>query len=118
MAGWGTDEEAIFVSLQKLDKDPAAIAKVKEVYKTTTRDGARDRVRSEMSGTELDLALELLGAGGEGGPMVGGAPGTAPRSRPPRKRLHSAMEEWGTDEEAIYAALIPFNRDAGQARRS
>ena len=56
MAGWGTDEEAIFVSLQKLNKDAAAIAKDKELYKKTYSSELEDDIRDEMSGTELALA--------------------------------------------------------------
>jgi hypothetical protein len=115
MAGWGTDEEAIFVALQELDKDPTAIAALKKAYQDTYKEDLEAEICSEMSGSELDLARELLGAGGAGKtPMVGGVPGTAAEMEAAAQRLHTAMAGWGTDEEAIYAALLPFNRDAAK----
>jgi hypothetical protein len=114
MAGWGTDEEAIFVSLQKLNKDAAAIAKVKELYKKTASSELEGDIRDEMSGTELALACELLGVGGK---AVGATPGNDAEILAVVKRLHSAMDQWGTDEEAIYAALIPFNRDPAKVEK-
>jgi Annexin len=114
MAGWGTDEEAIFVSLQKLNKDAAAIAKVKELYKKTYSSELEGDIRDEMSGTELALACELLGVGGK---AVGATPGNDAEILAVAKRLHSAMDQWGTDEEAIYAALIPFNRDPAKLEK-
>lgn len=111
MAGWGTDEEAIFVSLQKLGKDATAIAGLKKAYKDKYSDDLEAELRSEMSGSELDLALELLGIAGKT-PMVGGAPGSPADIKAAAQRLHGAMAGWGTDEEAIYATLLPFNRDA------
>jgi hypothetical protein len=115
MAGWGTDEEAIFVSLQKLEKDATAIAALKKAYQDTYKEDLEAEIRSEMSGSECDLALELLGAAGAGKtPMVGGAPAGAADIDAAAQRLHTAMAGWGTDEEAIYAALLPFNRDAAK----
>ena len=116
MDRWGTDEEAIFVSLQKLNRDPAAITKVKDLYKTTHGDDLEAEIRSEMSGSELDLALELLGGGAKAG-VGAAAPGTDDEFKTAGKRLHAAMSGPGTDEEAIYATLIPFNRDAAKTAR-
>lgn len=109
MAGWGTDEEAIYAALQKLGRDPAATAKVKELYKATHGADLEDEIRSEMSGSELDLALELLGAGTKAG--VGTAPGTDDEYKGAAKRLRGAMDGLGTDEEAIHATLVPLDRD-------
>jgi annexin-like protein len=114
MAGWGTDEEAIYASLRKLEKDPTAIAALKKAYKDAYKEDLEDELRSEMSGSELDLALELLGAGGAATPMIGAVPVTPADMKAAAKRLHEAMAGWGTDEEAIYAALIPFNHDAAK----
>jgi hypothetical protein len=114
MAGWGTDEEAIYVSLQKLGKDATAIAALKKAYKDAYSSDLESDIRDEMSGGELDLALELLGAGSGTGATVGAVPATDADYKAAAKKLHTAMEGWGTDEEAIYAALVPFNRDAAK----
>src|SRR5262245_5340659 len=114
MAGWGTDEEAIYVVLQKLGKDATAITKLKEAYKAKYGDDLEAEIRSEMRGSELRLALELLGVVEDPaeGPKVGGAaPGSPAEFSSAAKRLYAAMKGWGTDEEEVYAVLIPFKRD-------
>ncbi|MEA2529219.1 MAG: hypothetical protein QOG89_863, partial [Thermomicrobiales bacterium] len=113
MSGWGTDEEAIYVSLQKLQKDATAIAALKKAYKDAYGSDLESDIRDEMSASELDFALELLGAGGKGA-TVGTAPTTDAGFKAAAKALHTAMSGWGTDEEAIYAALLPFDRDAAK----
>jgi hypothetical protein len=113
MAGWGTDEESIFVALQRLRRDPAAIAALKGAYQARYGDDLEAEIRDEMSGSELDLALELLGvAPGGGAAVAGGPPATPAELETAARRLHSAVSGIGTDEEAIFATLIPFNRDA------
>jgi|GEM_PF-1616783 len=108
MDRWGTDEEAIYVALQKLNKDPAAVAKLKDTYKKKFSQDLESDIRSEMSGTELALALELLGAGGS---AVNAAPASDADYKASAKRLHAAMKPAGTDEEGVYAVLIPLGRD-------
>jgi hypothetical protein len=113
MAGWGTDEEAIYVVLQKLGKDATAITKLKKAYKDKYGDDLEAELRSEMSGDELRLALELIGVIDDPskGPKVGAAPGTPAEFSAAAKRLYAAMKGWGTDEEEVYAVLLPFKRD-------
>ncbi|WP_448004876.1 hypothetical protein [Agromyces bauzanensis] len=108
MDRWGTDEEAIFVSLQKLDKDAAATTKLKAAYRTAYGADLESDIRSEMSGTELALALELLGVSGS---AVKAAPASDADYKAAARTLHGAMDRLGTDEEAVYAALIPMERD-------
>jgi annexin-like protein len=114
MAGWGTDERKIYVSLQKLGKDATAIAALKKAYKDKYGDDLEAELRSEMSGEELRLALDLIGIVEDTskGAMVGSAPTTPEGFKRAAAALYGAMKGWGTDEEAIFAALIPFNRDA------
>ena len=107
----GTDEEAIFVALQKLNKVAADATKLKEVYKATYGDALESELRDEMSGSELALALELLG---EGGSAVGAAPAGPADLEATALRLKAAFDGWGTDEEAVYACLLPFGRDAAK----
>jgi hypothetical protein len=112
MAGWGTDEEGIYVVLQKLQKDPAAIAELKRTYRARYNEDLEAEIRSEMSGSELRLALELLGVTTPPQqPAVGAAPTTDQEYKRSARRLYAAMKGLGTDEEAIYAVLIPLHRD-------
>jgi hypothetical protein len=114
MKGLGTDEEAIYAALQKLDKDAAAITKLKEVYKKNYKGADLEaEIRSEMSGKELRFALELIGIKDDpkSADIVGKLPTTDDEYKAVAKKLYAAMKGLGTDEEAIYGLLLPFNRD-------
>lgn len=113
MSGWGTDEEAIYVVLQKLGKDATAITKLRKAYKDEYGDDLEAELRSEMSGDELRLALELIGVVDDPakGSMAGAAPTSPADFSAAARRLYAAMKGLGTDEEGVYAVLIPFNRD-------
>ena len=113
--GLGTDEEAIFVALQKLEKDATAIKKLIEIYKKEYSGADLEAdIRGDMSGEELRLALELMGIKDDpkAADIVGTVPSTDDEYKAVAKKLHAAMEWPGTDEEAIYGLLMPFNRDA------
>jgi len=113
--GWGTDEERIFVNLQRLKKDPVDIASLKTSYSTKFGTGLEAELRDEMSGSELRLALELIGINDAAGAMVkAAAPANPADFTAEATKLQSAMEGWGTDEEAIYAVLLPLNRDVAK----
>lgn len=116
MSGWGTDEEKIYVSLQKLGKDPAAIAALRKAYQDKYGLELEAEIRGEMSGDELRLALELIGIVDDPatGVAVGAAPTTPEAMTAAANRLYGAMKGLGTDEEAIFAVLIPFQRDAAR----
>ena len=114
MKGLGTDEEAIYVSLQKLEKDPTAITKLTEAYKKEFKGADLEAdIRSEMSRTELQFALELLGIKDDpkAADIVGTAPTTDAEYKAVAKKLHAAMKGPGTNEEVIYGLLMPFKRD-------
>lgn len=117
MSGLGTDEEAIYVSLQRLEKDPAAINNLKTRYKAKYGTELVDDIRDEMSGDELDLAIDLLGISGTpaGPPVVSMTPvSTSAQYSAAARRIYDAMSGLGTDEEAIFATLVPFNRDTSK----
>jgi truncated hemoglobin YjbI len=112
----GTDEEGIYVILQKVEKDPTSITKLKTAYRTKYGNELEAEIRSEMSGSELRLALELIGIKDDraAADLVGTAPTNAAEHRAAATRLHDAMDRIGTDEEAIYGVLIPFRHDAAK----
>ncbi|MFL5740594.1 MAG: DUF4157 domain-containing protein [Flavisolibacter sp.] len=112
--GWGTDEERIFVNLQRLGKDPANISALIADYKKQFNESLEGVLRDELSGSELQLALEEIGIAtpGSASMMATGAPSTDAEFNLAAQRLDNAMRGLGTDEEAIYSVLLPFNRDA------
>lgn len=114
MARWGTDEELIYVTLQKLERDPAAIRTLRSTYQTRYGHDLETEIRDEMSGSELDFALELLGINPASGRAVAtGPPSTQAQFDAAARRLEAAMTgQIGTDEEAVYATLLPLNRNA------
>src|SRR4051794_23805466 len=114
--GVGTDEQAIFHALERLQRDGAAIAQLKTAY---TRYGdLEDDLRDDLSGSELNYALQLINAGGGGGTeTIGAAPATDADHDNAAQRLRAAVEGLGTDEEAIYAALMPYGRNSGLIAR-
>ena len=114
VAGWGTDEERIFVSLQRLNKDAGDITALMTSYKTKFGTTLEAELRDEMSGSELRLALELIGINDKpaGGDLANKTvPVTPADFTTQATRLQAAMAGLGTDEETIYAVLLPFKRD-------
>jgi hypothetical protein len=111
MDRWGTDEEAVYRALQQLRGDPAMIKTLIARY-AQRHDGADliADIESDFSDTELEYALQLLGRGHAGAAQEVVIGPEATNLERAARRLHAAMEDWGTDEEAIYATLLPFNR--------
>jgi hypothetical protein len=58
--GWGTDEEAIFAVLEPLNRNPQMTGRLRTTYYKMYREDLRDRLIDEMSGSELQYALDLL----------------------------------------------------------
>jgi Domain of unknown function (DUF4157)/Annexin len=114
MDRWGTDEEAIYSALQKIERDPAAIRTLRTTYQTRFGKDLETEIRDEMSGSELDFALELLGIQPRSGSAISASPPNTPSQfEAAARRLDAAMDILGTDEEAIYATLLPLNHDQG-----
>ena len=59
--GMGTDEEAVYSALSRLDGDPAKIAKLDEVYKNKYKVTLRSDLMGDFEGEERKHVLELLG---------------------------------------------------------
>jgi hypothetical protein len=58
---WGTDEEAVYAVLTPFKRQMEHVEKLKLVYFALYKERLRDRIDEEMSGSELDYALWLLG---------------------------------------------------------
>jgi len=110
--GIGTDEQAIFHALERLQRDAASITKLKAAY---VRYGDLEAdLRGDLSGSELNYALQLINASGGGGTeTIGAAPASAADHDAAAQRLRAAVEGAGTDEEAIFAVLMPYGRSSG-----
>lgn len=114
IAGWGTDEEAVYRALQECRRDPALIAQLETEYLLLYRTSLEADIRDDFSGEELEYALQLLNRGRAGSPQaIGVAPTDAAGFEALARRIRAAVEGIGTDEEAIFAALLPLNRDPG-----
>jgi|GEM_PF-5673952 len=59
--GMGTSEEGIFSALTPFNRNVSEITKVKTAYQNLYGEDMEARIRSEMSGTELAHALDLMG---------------------------------------------------------
>jgi hypothetical protein len=115
VTGLGTDEERIFVNLQRLNRNAADIISLTTAYQARHGTALEAELRDEMSGSELRLALELIGINDNpalGNLVNAAAPSSAAQFTAAATRLRDAIEGPGTDEETIYAVLLPFNRDA------
>ena len=112
IAGLGTDEEAVYRTLQELRRDPDAIRELKRVYAAEHRVALLDAIYDDFSGTELQFALQLLNMGTPGSTQrIEGPPAAPADVTTAVERLRKAVEGLGTDEEAIFAVLLPFNRN-------
>ena len=115
MEGWGTDEEAIYSALSgRTQEQVAAIART---YNAMYR--GRDLVgdlKDELSDSEL-RRLAIFNPPATA-PVAPGAPPPKPTSTQAEQaahQLHRAMDRWGTDEEAIFAALTGRTKDERDA---
>jgi hypothetical protein len=105
----GTDEELIYVALQKLQRDRAAIKALKDAYLKRHKADLVTDLESRLSGRGLGLAHTLLGAKGL---RVGtNSPGTATEHEALARAVHALIAGKVIDAEEIYAALLPLARD-------
>lgn len=110
--GWGTDEEQVYLALQQLQRNNAAITQLETVYFRKFQLNLEADIRDDFSGEELEFALQLLNRGTPGASQaIGSAPAAPADIENAARRLRRAVEDLGTDEEAFYAVLLPFNRD-------
>lgn len=110
--GWGTDEETVYRTLQMLDQSQAAIDELMKVYLKKYKVSLLDDIYDDFSGEELEYVLQLLNMG---------TSGSKQRIIPIQKilanftlaatRIRKAFEGIGTDEEAIFAVLLPLKQN-------
>ena len=118
VAGLGTDEEGVYLALQQLQKDQAAIDALKAKYDEKYHESLEADIRDDFSGEELEYALQLLNMGHAGSKQaIGTLPTTPAEFEAAARRIWRAVEGIGTDEEAIFAVLLPFKRDEMQLAR-
>jgi len=102
MAGWGTDEEAIYSSMA--GRTQAQVDAIARVYRQRyQRDLAAD-LQSELNDSEL-RRLATLSPGAAPGAGGTAAEQSAGLASVVAVQLDEAMRGAGTDEESIYAAL-------------
>ena len=112
ISGPGTDEEAVYVALQQLELDPARIAQLEARYQQRFGVTLQADIEDDFSGEELEYAFQLLGRGTAGSAQaILSKPTSQADLDAAARRLRAAMDIIGTDEEAIYAVLRPFDRD-------
>jgi Annexin len=113
MAGWGTDEEAVYGALAS--RTPDDIEAIREAYFFAYHKSLLDDINDEFSGDELARALRLLQ--GTAGPAATATPEEAAAAgvfsaRQVAQQLVDAMAGWGTEEDQIFNALE--GRTAGE----
>ncbi|MBK7336161.1 MAG: hypothetical protein IPJ00_08325 [Saprospirales bacterium] len=112
--GWGTDEEAIFQNLQRLQRDAEDIAELKKEYKARFSVDIETDLRDDLSGDELRLALSLITPKADKkGPETNMVAGETDQNNfdSQAERLRNAMEGIGTNEAEVYAVLSPYEGD-------
>jgi hypothetical protein len=114
--GWGTDEEGVYRALQRLKRDPDAIKQAQDKYRQKYKAELVADIRGDFSGSELEYALQLINLGDPTSDqaIVTALPTTKDEWIATARRVRNAVERAGTDEEAVYAVLMPFDRDVFQ----
>jgi len=109
-----TDEELIYVALQKLERDATAITSLKTAYKTKHKTDLLADLGSRLKGQSLALAKTLLGVKGALAVSTK-APGTPTEFETVAKTINTALVGKTIDPEAVYAALLPLAHDSSKA---
>jgi hypothetical protein len=113
--GPGTDEEAVYGALQQLDRDPGAIDLLKETYLNEYKLDLVADIRDDFSDEELEYALQLINIGTIGSDQrIERGPNAVVGTATAIERLWAATDRIGTDEEAIFATLLPYGRNTAE----
>ena len=115
ISGPGTDEEAVYRALQQLERDPTAIDMLKRTYMSEYKLDLRADIEDDFSGEELEYALQLINSGSvKSDQRIERGPNAVVSIATAIERLWAATDIIGTDEEAIFATLLPFNRHTAE----
>ena len=123
VSGLGTDEEAIYRALTKLQRDPDSVSELEAAYSRLFSETLKQALEGDLSQEELDYAKGLMGKPATAGSKqrIETATPTSPAQWDTLARRIKAAVEYqtlgflgGTDEEAIFAALQPLAGDANK----
>jgi hypothetical protein len=113
--GAGTDEEAVYRALQQLEGDPGAITTLEETYQNEYQLDLRADIVDDFSDEELEYAMQLLRGGAvDSAQRIERGTNAVVSITTAIERLWAATDRVGTDEEAIFATLLPFNRNTAE----
>jgi hypothetical protein len=107
MEGMGTDEEALIRNL--VGKSNAEIREIKAAYQQMYGESLEERVSSETSGDFRTVLMGILSANRSEAPVADPVAATRDATA-----LRTAMQGWGTDEDAL--ARILTNRSPAELR--
>jgi hypothetical protein len=105
MSGWGTDEDSIYSALS--GRSAWDLRDIRAAFRALFRKDLDAELRDELNDEELARVTQMM-------PPVADESALAPaeaeaikvdRARVTADRLRRAMAGWGTDEDAIFAAL-------------
>jgi hypothetical protein len=92
MSGWGTDEDAVYAALAPFSRNDSDLTRLRTAYRALTGSELQADIEDEMSGAELERALNLLlgntspTTGATAGAVAGGSlPAYAPASLLPEQ---------------------------------
>lgn len=115
ISGTAADVTLVDVALQKLERNAQAVKTLGSTYTTRFKSNLESDIRKALKGTELSLALELIGIAPKGKAAIGAAPSTPADFVTAARRLSAALTAKTVDEPAITATLLPLNRSASSS---
>ncbi len=110
MKGMGTDETTVYQALQELNQNQTAIEELNKVYFSLYQTVLVDEIDGDFDGNSLEFAMQLLNRGTANSDQKIETSSSIDYAQA-ATRIKEAINGLGTDEEAVYATLIPFKRD-------
>ena len=110
MKGLGTDEERVYRALEQLKHNQVWIDEMRRSY---ARHGDLDAdLDDDFDGTELEYALQLINKGDPKSPQAARTQRYGWEAlRGAARRLQEELANFATDEETVYALLLPLDHD-------